>query len=394
MKKIIIILSLLISLSSCLKENDSVAILRVKANLPAEYSTLDLTKVVVKLQNKVDPFTHKINLNANGEAEFRVQPGKYDVLASAIFSEEKLSVGTSLPEFLLMEEGILDKNGSYLDASISLSLEAGTYSPIVIREIYYHGSKTLSGANYTKDRYIELYNNSDMDQFLDSLCIATANPANSNSGNSAWIGSDIVPIFQMLWMIPGRGNDFKLKPGTSAVVALNAVNHNGRATSALDLSKAHFGYYDQNLTGHEISPNVTSLTRIIAGQGTSYGFSVSSPAFYIFRPEMGIEKYLKDAKTWELFEPGKTSGSKFWHVDKSWILDGVECVISPSQSLKRLSTSVDVSYTYIQEGGNSGLAITRKVSETLPDGRIIYQDTNNSAEDFLTGVKPSPTLKK
>jgi hypothetical protein len=61
--------------------------------------------------------------------------------------------------------------------------------------------------------------------------------------------------------------------------------------------------------------------------------------------------------------------------------------------LKRQPSSVDAGYVYLREGQNKGNAVVRKVKEVLEDDRIIYQDTNNSAEDFVSDVPASPILK-
>jgi hypothetical protein len=105
--------------------------------------------------------------------------------------------------------------------------------------------------------------------------------------------------------------------------------------------------------------------------------SVHSPAPVIFRPVMGVRKWLEDVATWQAYQPGSTSGLIYMHLDRSWILDGVECVQGPSNALKRQPSSVDAGYVYLREGQNKGNAVVRKVKEVLEDDRIIYQDTNN-----------------
>ena len=47
----------------------------------------------------------------------------------------------------------------------------------------------------------------------------------------------------------------------------------------------------------------------------------------------------------------------------------------------------------VAAGPQQGTSVIRKISETLPGGRVIYSDTNNSAEDFLGDVPAAPVLK-
>ncbi len=371
------------------------ASLQVAISLPEGSSAegmIDLSEVTVKLQNKSNSFSYSSKLNASGEVTFLIQPGKYDLLASAGY-ENGIAVNASATDFILTENGIVDETGGFSEARLSMTFNVVIPSALIIREIYYHGSSTLDGASYTKDRYIELYNNGTEGLYIDSLCVASVFPYNSTTGNNAWQGKDTVAIAGMCWMIPGNGSNYYIEPGKSCVLAYCAVDHTNRCTSHLDMSKADFGFYDDKLSGHEIAAGVQPLTRIIAGLGTAWALSISSPAVVIFRPSQGVAAYLADAADWERYEPGKSSGTKYWHIAKGWILDGVECVQSPAKSVKRLPESVDASYVYMESANYSGKVVTRKEKETR-NGVVIYRDTNNSSEDFQSDCDPDPHFNK
>ncbi|MCF0172888.1 MAG: DUF4876 domain-containing protein, partial [Bacteroidales bacterium] len=331
-----------------------------------------------------------------GVAQFDVQPGSYDILASAYYRATRTAVSGSVAEFLLTDKGIASSSGDYLPPSLALDLNVAVPNALVIREIYYHGSNTLDGASYDKDRYVELYNNSGFGGrtvYLDSLCLSTIFPYNSTTGNNAWAGRDTIALAQMFWVFPGNGSTYPLHPGESCVVALSsAVDHSARATSGLQLNRAHFGAYAEHLTKHEIAAGVPSLVCYMAGQGTAWAFSIHSPAVVIFKPEMGVDAYRRDAATWERYEPGKNSGTKYWHIAKEWIIDGVECVDSPQQSIKRLPSSVDASYVYMRLPHYSGKCVTRKVEDEV-QGVKVYQDTNNSEADFAYDQPLNPQLR-
>jgi len=107
---------------------------------------------------------------------------------------------------------------------------------------------------------------------------------------------------------------------------------------------------------------------------------------------MGVARWLADVERWQNYQPGSTSGLKYMHIHRSWILDGVECVQNPANALKRQPASVDAGFTWLRQGQNKGNAVVRKVKEVLPSGRIIYSDTNNSTGDFLYDVPAAPIL--
>jgi len=370
-------------LQGCLEVEPAYSALSVTVQPPDEQTGIDLTQVKIRAQGVDEPVFYEMYLDASGKARLEVSPGRYTMLLSALYPEG-FSVSASYPEFLALPMETTD-----FTFTLDLALSGG----IIFRQIYYAGSKTFEGANYTKDQFLELYNNTDQVYYLDSLCVGALAPANSTVSNNPWMGSDTVGLFQMTWMIPGHGTDYPLAPGQSVVLALNAIDHTARATSGLDLSHAHFGFYDEELPNHEKHPDVPALKRIFAGQGTAYSMSVHSPAPVIFRPVMGVARWLADVESWQNYQPGSTSGMKYMHIHRSWILDGVECVQNPANALKRQPTSVDAGFIWLQQGPNLGNAVVRKVQEVLPGGRIVYSDTNNSSADFLSDVPAEPILK-
>lgn len=395
MKRIyIIILSILAvtAVSGCLEETEKTITLDVTLTLPEDKADLniDMTQIEVSLQNKNIPFTYKSNPDKDGNVSFNVLPGKYDLVASAYFKSTRIAVNAGIPEFIAVDS-------KHFDVELIPTIP----NPLIIRELYYQGSTTNNGEGqgkgYSKDTYFELYNNAGAGGgtvYLDSICAATIYPANSTVSNNAWEGRDTIPIFQMFWMFPGDGATYPLKPGESCVVAIRAaVDHSKRATSKLPLHKAHFGCYADHLTMHEISAGVTPMVCYMAGQGKGWGVSINSPAFVIFKPEQGVRRYRERSDIWERYEPGKSSGTKYWHIAKDWIIDGVECFAKPDGGLKRLPGCVDASYISMKSPSYSGKCITRKL-EFAEDGIEVFFDTNNSANDFIPDSEPAPRLKE
>ena len=393
---LIICALLLMTAASCYREDPAVADLVVQLQLADGSVAVDLSQVEVRLQNKAADFSYTEHPDAAGRVTFRVQPGKYDVMASAWFPSTRIAVNGASEEFLLLEGALIDANGQEKAPFLDISLRVAVPNPLIIREAYYHGSSTLEGANYSKDTYIELYNNAGpggQTVYLDSLCLAAIYPYNSTTGNNAWAGSDTIPIAQMYWMFPGDGNTYALAPGESAVVAcIAAVDHGGRATSALPLNRAQFGCWSETLPRHEIAAGVVPMVLNMTGQGTQWALSIHSPAIVVFRPAMGVAAYQSQSAVWERFEPGKTSGTKYWHIAGDWILDGVECVDSPSSAIKRLPGAIDASYVWMRSGHYSGKCVTRRL-DFVEEGIEVFMDTNNSDADFIPDSTPNPRLR-
>ena len=186
----IFILIAALALTSCLREQDSSALLEVQLVLPEGTDAgIDLSMVEIKLQAKDIQLTYTARPDTSGKAVFHVRPGKYDLLASAYFEDTRTAVNGSTTEFILTEEGIIADNGSTEGSTVELLLNVAAPNPLIIRELYFHGSSTLEGANYLRDQYFELYNNAGPEGeviYLDSTCVACVFPANSTTGNNAW----------------------------------------------------------------------------------------------------------------------------------------------------------------------------------------------------------------
>ena len=394
----IVCLFLLLAAPACYREAPVVAAVDVQLVLRSDVPvSIDLTALEVRLQNKNADFSYVEHPDASGRVHFEVQPGKYDVVAAGWFASTRIAVNGASEEFLLTGSEMIDALGLAHEPLVKIRLNVVVPNPLIIREAYYHGSSTLEGANYTKDTYIELYNNAGpggQTVYLDSLCLAAVYPYNSTTGNNAWAGRDTIPIAQMYWMFPGDGHTYALAPGESAVVAcIAAVDHSGRATSGLALNKAHFGCWSETLSRHEIAAGVVPMVLNMTGQGNAWALSIHSPAIVVFKPSMGVAAYQAQAAVWEGFEPGKSSGTKYWHIATEWILDGVECVDSPAGAIKRLPGTVDASYVWMRSGHYSGKCVTRRL-DFSEDGVDVFMDTNNSDADFIPDSTPNPRLKR
>jgi len=411
MKNIKILLILIAStalFNSCMKDirsdkfkDDAISsTVNVSVTMPVgyEYSISDLT---VKLSDPSTGLVFTGKTNANGIASIRVAPGSYFATA-----ETKHSTGKIIYIFNGTSDQIRVTPSDPKEVNASLNLNASKTGQLVIAELYYGGcTNPADGKTYlSKDEYIKIYNNSDAVAYLDSLCIGVADPwlPLSNGKASPWVKTgttelrDSVPNSLIGWMFPGNGKEHPLQPGEYAIVCLNGINHTTACSNSVNLSiQGYWALYDPILTSMQSQPEAgvnllygfwkcgTSKTYIVAPQG---------PAVFIYT--MGGKtpaQFVTDTYTWKPGAPNRNADCLM--VDKNLVLDGVECLRNTNDT-KRFRPEIDNGFTMV-EGTGTGQAVQRKIdleATNAAGGRIVYQDTNNSSNDFVKTAAPS--LKK
>lgn len=376
-------------------------LIKVQLELPEGFENVSVNGMKVLFTDNSTGLTYTENVNADGYAEVRVAFGTYTISA-----ETKINNDNMIDIFNGMSAGLRvtpDNN----TASATINLKHSRSSQIIIKEFYFGGCKNVStGKSYQNDKYVVLYNNSDEVAYLDSLCIGTAYPWNAPtngkfadfSDQETGVLMDGVPNANIGWMFDGTGKDIPLQPGQEVVIALNAIDHTTITPNSVNLGVT--GYYalwnsTMGLKGQS-TPNagVIHLNGFWkTGTSTAYVISVSSPALFIYR--MGgrtIEKFIEDTYTINPKTPNQATGHCLL-VEKENVIDGVECLKSNSDT-KRLIPEVDNGF--ITMTNYQGHSVHRKVDEeatAAAGGRIVYQDTNNSSNDFYVREYASLTGK-
>ena len=250
--------------------------------------------------------------------------------------------------------------------SVSVNVQGLKVSPLVFKEIYFAGSKGW----YFRDQFYEVYNNSSEVQYLDGIYFAQLYPSNATTKLPVWKyeedGSNCYG--ERVWKFPGAGTDYPLQPGESA------DNTKFPDQPAIDMvhvcydGKAEKGYMPQFLT--PVFGGAFALVKIPA--------------------EVGWDPVNKEE--WKNYD-GKSTTPKS-KIPCKYVLDAVECVNNESYSnAKRIPAVIDAGFTWVGET-YCGLGVARKVTiengDTLrrENGAIIYQDTNNSTDDFERRVVP------
>ncbi len=390
----------------------------------------------VVLTNSNSGDSYKIDSDENGVATFQnVIPGTYKVnISKKMVAAEYLStfgyaLQTDEINFNGAQEGV---QVNVNVPSTSVEVKAAKVGDLVIKQIYYAGSSTTQGASY-RDQFIEIYNNSNEVIYADGLYIAQLYGKTNTTTASYTLANGQYDWSQSLGMtmgsaantdyvyadyvlrIPGNGSQYPIQPGKSIVIAQNAVNHkapligsNGTAITiqdpslTVDLSTADFETY---LGDFRLSIGLTV-----------FNTDIQNPAV----PDMqiaywGKPGYYSSGTDWLMDNPGRdsfvifrsnnfanfnqysdpsvtnvVSGTKFFvQIPVNNIIDGVDLQnFNPSsQRPKMLPSSVDASFTNCDNSFNSQ-AVIRKTKLTT-NGRVVLEDTNNSANDFVK-IKANP----
>ncbi len=326
-------------------------------------------------------------------------PGMYNFVAHASTTQDNDD------QFLFSGETTLALLAGSVDVSIEVSATKG--SAIILKEIYYNGCTIREadpadsldyGETYFRDQFYEIYNNSTKVVYADGLCLS------DNTGTYAnWDWSNIYTydianpneylFVETVWQIPGSGTDYPIQPGESIIVAQWATNHTDASLAgdkSIDLSGAEF----EALTGESTTWNGTVLTdnaainMVKAIQTSSYStpqwlLSVYSGDVILFRPGTPL-------KNEDFLPANESSYTSAREILRSDVLDAVQWLENEEDFAEpthhRLPTAIDAGCNFL--AAYQGKSISRKVSYTREDGTVVYQDTNNTTNDFVQNDKP------
>jgi hypothetical protein len=439
---------LLAGLYSCQKKDLGNTASPVNLNIAMEYSsevsTIGLRKdsALIRITNNTSGTVKEAYTNRNGIASFlSLTPGIYTITASITIPKntyQQLS-STVVDQDVVFNGNISNQSITDPQTNINIPLVTGRVGNWVFKQIYYAGSNTASGASF-RDQFIELYNNSTDTLYADSLCFGNVVGVQNNSAlypargylqnnqydwtqsinmNDANANSNYVYL-RFAFMIPGTGKKYPVLPGKSIIIAQTAQNHAAPyylndstkssitdGTLTVDLSKAEFETY---LVDYKRAESGNSPTF------SPYKFDVDNPGsanvnvtHFTSGNEWITDNLGRDALVLYSANGGdpKTSFSfyalptvtsvtatttLYQQIPVKNIIDAVEIqkTVESQRVPKRLPNTLDAGPTNVTSGEYSSQSLIRKTARTV-NGRRILQDTNNSANDFVTKKKADPS---
>jgi hypothetical protein len=392
MKGILAIISLAFLLGSCLKEPDYHS---YQVNLVVDFGT-DFPQdqkngAKVTLINQLKNYTYNAETDKNGKVQFSsLEPGFYSVTVSHSFSSE----GRMYSYNGLKNIEIFD------NTSDSIKVNGTISSAFVIKEIYYSGSTTPAGKAYSADQYLEIFNNSSQIQYADGVSVLEHE--SYGTGQNYWANLKDTIVLRMIWTVPGDGKQIPVLPGRSIVLARTGINHRddpkGNPLSPVNLGNADFEFYVAKQPETDIdSPTVPNLVEdLFVYRGNDVTFHVKGGSAFAIAQIPGKtdeerKAYIRENLVAKTSSSG-TGTTYFSKVANRYVLDAVEVVMDEAHAIyKRFPPDLDAGYTYVASGSGSGKCIRRKIKEVVA-GRVVYQDTDNSTEDFLKDVDPKPKI--
>lgn len=445
MKNILSVLLMLFALTGCRDDdfgNGGTALQPVSFKVHAQYDPAFNSKpssaAAVTLTNTNTGDIYTQTTDANGEANFNgIIPGNYKILVSKTLNQA---------DFLALfgysaQTAEVTFNGTQENATVNANvtstvivLKSARVGDLVIKQIYYGGSHASQGASL-RDQFIEIYNNSNEVLYADGLYIGqlygkintVVNATSLSNGQFDWSKSigmtagnsantDFV-YADYVFRIPGNGTQYPIAPGQSMVIAQTGVNHtaplvdnNGNPVTVqnpaltVDLSNATFEAY---LGDFRMSIGLTAFTTDIQnpavqdlqiaywGRAGYYNGNkdmifdtLGRDSFVIFRADQFASYPDYSDPTVSVIG---ANTSFFKQIPAADIIDGVDLQhYNPNlQRPKILPSQVDASSISTDTSFNSQ-SVIRKVKTTLPNGRKVLEDTNNTASDFVKLNKANP----
>ena len=407
--KLSYILILFLAIGSCKKDNNIYSSDYVTPiSLHLVYKELGVSipysfPPSVKLTNSTEQIVYKFTADEYGNVTLNeLLPGQYSINVTAKLNKDEMAVATGDKN---SNEGSLGGTLSNIKLSIDkeysldeLTLMVSSSNPIIFKELYYAGSATPTGMNYRNDCFFTIYNNSIEDVSLKDYYIASMEFFGGFGAGPLWTGEQIGNYKNIyaaaVWKIVGDNENDILKSGEQAIIATMAAPHNKNKdfnlNSPVDLSNANYEAYckdpQNNYTDFPAKnmelffwPNYGYLWRIsVFGQGMAL--------IKATKEEMAtMEQVTLPEAFQDPFE-----NDEFWiclKVPNKYVVDAVDLLQnSTTTEAKRFSPILDAGAATVADT-YKGKSVIRKV-QSINGDLVIYQDSNNSTEDFI--INPTP----
>lgn len=290
------------------------------------------------------------------------------------------------------KEAVVITGGS---ASVSLNLFLKTtQSDFVIEEVFFTGTKTPQGKQYSGDKYFKIHNNTDKVLYADGLMIAQSEFMTTDKQD--YTPNIMAQSFAVsaVAIVPGNGTTYPIAPGEFFVIAEDAIDHKEYNSASLDLRKATFEFYTEDADDVD-NPSVPNMENLFSSMVIhNRGFK----SFVIARMPITKAKYLTDYTynyEYNLVFGGESypMGENVYSIPNSWIVDAVNLSVESEFKWIVTAPSLDKGWTYCgkvdSDATRYGKSVRRKTLSTTSNGKKILKDTNNSTLDFSPEVKPS-----
>ena len=356
--------------------------------------------VAVKMTNGIGS-TFEASTDADGIARFTLPAGIYSISASKVSDDEYFRQVCNGA----LSDVIVGSTNTSIELLVSITTLQKA-NPILIKELYNGGCQKDDGSGkFAIDKCIILYNNSSEPVSLDNVGFGIVEPYNAeanthsflNGGKLDYADSNWIPALNGIWYFQ-QGST--IAPYTELVVNVHgAIDNTQTYSNSINYANAaYYCMYDVEATSSDggkynntlyyPSPaDVIStdhyLKAVKYGKGNAWAMSQTSPAVIMFRTEGVTPKQFGENPDNIIYPTGKEGNIVYacLKMPRSWVIDAVEVynATALANCKKRITPDLDTGYATLTGGYSHSLI--RKVEKTV-DGHAIYQDTNNSTNDF------------
>ena len=393
---LLLALSLLLTFTAC-NYDETVALHAVQVCLQQPVANADIC-----LTNNIGTqFTGKTD--STGTAVFALPAGIYSASATKVTEDDyyRKVYNASLSDIAVTAS----------TATISMPVTTTLIEkaqPLVIKELYNGGcAKDDGSGTFHFDKCIIIYNQSSEPVSLDRVGFAIIDPYNAESSQHLFLQNGTLTYEDTDWFPAANGiwyfqNGNTLAPYTELVVNVhgaidntqtykNSINYANptyycmydvESASANGEKYSNTNYYPSPA---EVIPTSHYLKAARYGKGNAWPLSVTSPALVLFRTDSTTTPAAYAAQTDHLvYSPGKEGNIIYANLKlpRQWVLDGMEVYNANklASCKKRLTADIDNGHVDLLNG--LGHALHRHIERYTADGHPIYQDTNNSTNDF------------
>ena len=377
----------------------------------------------------------------SGLVTFTVSVGTYTATTSFRASESAVMVNYNGSVNIMVPDAAAGKTF----ATMRLDLTASKASQLIIKEVYNGGCKQNTGSSaFNYDKYIIVYNNSDVEVDASGMCLAMAQISSLVSTNKYTITDGVIeyaaagwtPASFAIWWFQA-GTSVKIAPYSQIVISINgAVDHTTTYTNSVDLSHADYVTYDPesgfNNEKQYPAPSASipashQMKTYVFGPGNAWAFPIKTAAPMLLMPGSDIQAFVKDEANFDNRSINKSGN--YCKIPTSWVLDAVDLWgdADETKNYSRFPAEVNTGKVVFAKNG-MGYTIYRNVNkeateaiaenagklvydyagavstdDTDPSGidaeasiangaKIVYMDTNNSDADFH--VRKVASIKK
>lgn len=364
----------------------------ISVRYPATYASAPAVGARVLLANTQTNTADSAVADAQGTVTFaRVLPGSYVISATrSLTPAEALTLTGQSAAVTLNVINPVVTLATAPATPPTLMLAGSRLGDLVIKEVYYTGSRTPSGGTYFSDQFTEIYNNSTDTIYTDSLFIADVHGASGQINPSTIpspFQSDAQNVYvTSIWQIPGTGRQRALAPGESIIIAQDGIDHRGdplgNPNSPVNLGSANWETFNERPDGRDLdAPGVPNLTRVVHRGGFDWLQTVFGPGLVIFRAP--------SAAALDTVLVLGTTQTYTTRVPVALVIDTFEALQNGnSASFKRVPASLDGGFQFAS-GTYTAQSARRKVATTIGTRRVL-QDSNNSTSDFTMITPPTP----